>query len=100
MSRTLEQLVESENSNIVERAKAKADAILLDIHLSEVRAKMEKTQNDIASALGVSQPTIAGMEKPGRDIKLSSLKRYVEAGGGKVSIDVCLPSGEHCRFSL
>lgn len=50
--------------------------------------------------LGIKQPTVAGMEKPGRDLKLSRLKRYVEAAGGKLRLDVELPDGSHYGFVL
>ncbi|NWO02245.1 MAG: helix-turn-helix transcriptional regulator [Idiomarinaceae bacterium] len=100
MARTLEQILETENEDIVVNAEAKAEAMLLDIHLAEVRMLMKKTQNDMAKALGVKQPTIAKMEKSGRDVKLSSLKRYIEAGGGKVRLDIELPDGQHHRFEI
>lgn len=45
--------------------------------------------------MGVKQPTIAGMEKNGQDIKLSSLKKYVEAAGGKLNLDIDLSDGSH-----
>ncbi|QHM75067.1 Antitoxin HigA1 [Mixta theicola] len=61
--------------------------VLLNIHLAELREKVQKTQVEMAQALGVRQPTVAGMEKPGRDLKLSTLKRYVEATGGKLRLD-------------
>lgn len=55
----------------------------------------------MAQKLGVKQPTVAEMEKKGRDIKLSSLKRYVEAaGGGKVKLDIELPDGTHFNIAL
>ncbi|BBL30164.1 hypothetical protein PAFU01_16120 [Pantoea ananatis] len=54
----------------------------------------------MAQALGIKQPTVAGMEKPGRDLKLSTLKRYVEATGGKLRLDVELPDGSHYGFVL
>lgn len=54
----------------------------------------------MAQALGIKQPTVAGMEKPGRDLKLSTLKRYVEATGGKLRLDVELPDGFHYGFVL
>lgn len=38
MARTLKQILETEKPEIVEKAKKKADAILLDIHLAEIRA--------------------------------------------------------------
>lgn len=100
MARTLDQILETEKPEIVAGAKVKAENILLNIHLGEIRALMEKTQGEIASALGVKQPTIAGMEKAGQDLKLSSLKRYVEAGGGKVTLDIELPDGQRHGFTL
>lgn len=100
MARTLEQILETENEDIVVNAEAKAEAMLLDIHLAEVRMLMKKTQNDMAKALGVKQPTIAKMEKSGRDVKLSSLKRYIEAGGGKVRLDIELPDGQRHGFEI
>ena len=74
--------------------------ILLNIHLAELREKVQKTQVEMAQALGIRQPTVAGMEKPGRDLKLSTLKRYVEATGGKLRLDVELPDGSHYGFEL
>lgn len=49
---------------------------------------------------GIKQPTVAGMEKPGRDVKLSTLGRYVDAIGGKLNIDVELPDGTHYMFRV
>ena len=100
MARTLNQILKSEKPEMVKKATEKADAILLDIHLAEIRALVSRTQVDVAQALGVKQPTVAGMERSGKDLRLSSLKRYVEALGGKVSIDIELPDGQHCSFSL
>ena len=100
MGRTLEQLIADENPEVVASAQAMATDILLNIHLAELREKVQKTQVDMARALGIKQPTVAVMEKAGRDIKLSSLKRYVEAAGGKLRLDVELPDGSHYEFVL
>jgi DNA-binding XRE family transcriptional regulator len=100
MARTFDEILQKEKPEVVAKARAKADDILLDIHLAEIRERMEKTQMEVAHALGVKQPTVAGMEKPGRDLKLSSLKRYVEATGGKLRLDVELPDGTHYGFSI
>jgi predicted transcriptional regulator len=78
----------------------KAEEILFNIHLAELRDRVEKTQVDVARILDIKQPTVAGMEKPGRDLKLSSLKRYVEAIGGKLRLDIELPDGSHYGFSV
>ena len=100
MARTLDQLLASEKPGVVAKAQKAATEILLNIHLAELRERMNLTQGDIATSLGIKQPTVSDMEKPGRDLKLSSLKRYVEASGGKLRLDVELPDGTHYGFSL
>lgn len=98
MGRTLEQLIADEKPEIVADAQAMATEILLNIHLAGLREKVQKTQVEMAQALGITQPTVAGMEKPGRDLKLSTLKRYVDAAGGKLRLVVGLPDGSHYGF--
>lgn len=100
MGRTLSQILQTEKPEVVAQARAKAETTLLRIQLAEIRALMQKTQTDMAAALGVKQPTIAGMEKAGQDLKLSTLKRYIEAAGGKVRLDIELPDGKHHEFIL
>ncbi|MGO3414603.1 MAG: helix-turn-helix domain-containing protein [Kluyvera intermedia] len=100
MGRTLEQLLADEKLDVVADAQAMAADILLNIHLAELREKVQKTQVEMAEVLGIRQPTVASMEKPGRDMKLSTLKRYVEATGGKLRFDVELPDGSHYGFVL
>jgi len=75
-------------------------AELRELHLAALREQMNLTQSELANALGVKQPTVSDMEKPGRDIRLSSLKRYVEAAGGKLSVNVELPDGTRCQLSI
>jgi len=100
MTRTLEQILASEKPDVVTAAREKAEVILLNIHLAELRERVQKTQVDVAQLLDIKQPTVAGMEKPGRDLKISSLKRYVEAIGGKLRLDIELPDGTHYGFSV
>lgn len=100
MARTLEQILATEKPEVVANARKAAAEILLDIHLAELREKMNLTQTELAKELGVKQPTVSDMEKPGRDLRLSSLKRYVEASGGKLRLDIELPDGTHYGFSI
>ena len=100
MARTLEQILAVEKPGIVKRAQEKSEEMLLNIHLAELRELVQKTQVDLANVLGIKQPTVAEMEKPGRDLKLSSLKRYIEATGGKLRLDVELPDGTHYGFAV
>lgn len=100
MGRTLDQILVAEKPEVRAKAQAKAEEMLLNIHLAELRERVQKTQVDVADLLGVKQPTVAEMEKPGRDLRLSSLKRYVEATGGKLCLDIELPDGTHYGFSV
>ena len=76
MGKSLRQLLAEEKPEVAAAARVQADEILLNIHLAELREKVKKTQVEMAQALGIKQPTVAGMEKPGRDVKLSTLRRY------------------------
>jgi predicted XRE-type DNA-binding protein len=100
MARTLDQILASEKPEVVAKTQNAASEMLLNIHLAERRERMYLTQSDIAAALGIKQPTVSDMEQPGRDLRLSSLKRYVEASGGKLRLDVELPDGTHYGFPL
>lgn len=100
MSKALEQLIAEQTPEVVAKAQTLAQEMRLNIHLAELRERVQKTQNEMAQELGLKQPTVAVMEKQGRDIKLSTLKRYVEATGSKLRIDIELPDGSHYGFTL
>ena len=100
MANSLDKLLASEKPEVVKRAQVKSENILLEIRLNEVRALLQKTQKEMAKAMGVTQPTIASMEKTGKDLKLSSIKRYVESAGAKVRLDIELPDGTHHAIPL
>ena len=40
------------------------------------------------------------MKQRGPDLRLSSLKRYVEASGGKVLVDIELPDDSYYQYYL
>ncbi|MCE0734260.1 helix-turn-helix domain-containing protein [Halomonas sp. G15] len=100
MARKLEDLIANEKPEVVAAAQAKADEMLLELRLAELRQLVDMTQAQMAEAMGVKQPTIAGLERAGQDLRLSSLKRYVEAIGGRVRLDVELPDGSHHGFPV
>jgi predicted XRE-type DNA-binding protein len=93
-------MLANEKPEVVAKAQKAATEMLLNIHPAELRERVNMTQGDIATAPGIKQPTVSDMEKPGRDLKLSSLKRYVEASGGKLRLDVELPDGTHYGFAV
>lgn len=71
--------------------QAEADRLLAEYYtLQELRKAKALTQAQLANALGIRQATVAQMEKR-TDLLLSTLRSYVEAMGGKLSLIVEFP---------
>lgn len=92
-SKPLSELLSKEKPEVLKEAKLLAEDMLLDLRLAELRALTELSQSQIAEVMGVTQPTVANLEKKGKDVRLLSLKRYVEAAGCKLKINIELPDG-------
>lgn len=71
------------------RAKIEARAAELAT-LKDLRQAVAQTQEELAAALGVGQDTISRLEKRS-DMLLSTLRRYVEAMGGKLELVAKFP---------
>ena len=73
------------------RIEAETDRLQAEYHtLKEVRRALNRTQSAVAADMGVAQATIAQLE--GRDDwLLSTVRRYVEAAGGELTVTVALP---------
>ncbi|NBH74639.1 helix-turn-helix domain-containing protein [Rodentibacter pneumotropicus] len=77
-----------------------AEELILEAGLSKLREDLELSQKDLAASLGISQPAVAQIEQRGNDIRLSTLKRYVETMGGKLSLAVEMPTGNSRIFKI
>ncbi|MBA0219491.1 helix-turn-helix transcriptional regulator [Pectobacterium brasiliense] len=97
---TYRELLEKESPEMQARVAARVEETSLIIALSQLRDELEISQTELARAIGISQPTLAKMENPENDPRLSTLKRYVAALGGELSIDVTLPTGKRVAFHL
>lgn len=100
MAKPLNQLLEKVNPDVVKAAEQRAEKEILELKIAMLREQLELSQVEMAKRLGISQPSVANLEKRGAEIKLSSLKRYVEAMGGKLSLDVQLPDGSHIGVNV
>lgn len=49
--------------------------------------------------MGVSQPAVTQLEQRGNELKIATLKRYIEAMG-KLHIDIELPTGKRVAFHI
>jgi DNA-binding XRE family transcriptional regulator len=88
MARNLEQVLAAlpakRRAKVVQRAAELAT-------LKDLRQAVQRTQEELATALGVGQDTISRLEQRS-DMLLSTLKRYVEAMGGKLNLVAEFPN--------
>lgn len=70
-----------------------AQVMVLETGLQLMREELSLSQKQVAEKMGVSQPAITAIEQRGNDLKLLTLKRYIEAMGGQLSLLVQLPEG-------
>jgi transcriptional regulator with XRE-family HTH domain len=82
MARTLNEVLAT--LPVKRRAKIERRASELAT-LKDLRQAVERTQQDLAASLGVGQDTISRIERRS-DMLLSTLRRYVEAMGGKLEL--------------
>lgn len=84
----------TENISSERRAKIEARKIELreEMALHELRQAIGTSQETLADSLDVLQPAIAKMERRS-DIRVSSLRRMIEAMGGSLEIKAHFPQG-------
>jgi len=97
---TLKELMAQQSPESQERIAAKVEVMRIIVALNQLREELNISQTELAAAMGVKQPTLAKIEQPGNDPRLSTLKRYVSALGGEMSIDVTLPNGKRIAFQI
>jgi len=74
------------------RAEAKAQAVLAEMPLNELRQARGLSQKMLADVLHVQQPSIAKMERR-TDMYLSTLRSHIEAMGGQLEVVARFPDG-------
>jgi len=74
-------------------ARAKAQALLVDMPLAELRQARQLSQEQLAAELDVRQPAVAKIEKKA-DMYISTLRRFIEAMGGQLVISAHFPDGD------
>ncbi|WP_026596987.1 XRE family transcriptional regulator [Methylobacterium sp. 77] len=101
MARTMEQVMAAIPPDRLARIHARADEMKAEIDgLKALRLLADRSQEDIARELGITQPAVLKMERQ-TDLYLSTLRRFVEAAGGKLELRVELPGkGVICLTSM
>lgn len=78
------------NPESKKRFYAKKAALDTALALDEIRRNRQTTQVELAQTLRLSQATISQMEN-NRDVYLSTLRRYIEALGGRLEVQAVFP---------
>ncbi|HMD98355.1 MAG TPA: helix-turn-helix transcriptional regulator [Terriglobia bacterium] len=74
------------------RAKAKAERMINDMALDELREALKLTQESLAEGLHVNQAAISKVDRRS-DMLISTLRKIIEAMGGELEIRAILPAG-------
>ncbi len=75
------------------RVEVKAQAMLAEMPLNELRQARGLSQKMLAEVLHVQQPSISKLEKR-TDMYLSTLRSHIEAMGGHLEVIAHFPDGE------
>ncbi|MDP2879078.1 MAG: XRE family transcriptional regulator [Sulfuricella sp.] len=87
MAKNLDQIM----NDLPAKRRTKVEARAAELAtLKDLRQAVAQTQEELAAALGVGQDTISRLEKRS-DMLLSTLRRYVEAMGGKLELVAQFP---------
>lgn len=92
----LSRLPEDEQQKIHEMT----EELILEAGLSNLREELAMSQKELADAMGISQPAVAQIEQRGNELKLSTLKRYIETMGGRLSLMVDMPTGNSRVYKI
>ena len=98
--KTLNEVIASRSPESQQRIQEVAEEMFLETGLQLLREELQLSQKHVADLMSVSQPTVTQLEQRGNDLKIATLKRYIEAMGGKLSINVELPTGKQVAFHL
>ncbi len=75
------------------RAAARAEAMLLEMQLQELRKARHVTQVEVARAMNVEQAAVSKLERR-EDMYVSTLREYVKALGGELKLVASFPDAE------
>jgi len=76
-----------------ERLAALREETLGEIGLYELRRALDRSQSDLAAALGISQSAVSQLER-GEDIKVSTLRNYIARLGGSLQLVAVFDHGD------
>ena len=99
MAKSFNQLKNKMTAQAQEAIELKKNSHMKDLLLGDIREELNFTQEEMATKLNTKQANISRTERR-KDLKLSTLKRYIQAMGGELDIIAKFPTTEvHLRLS-
>lgn len=93
MAKSFDELVKRTTTKKTRaRATGRTQELLAELLLSEVRQLAGKSQQQVARALGIKQPSLSKLEKQS-DMQISTLRKIVKALGGELEVLAKFPKG-------
>ncbi|SRR6266704_6390209 len=92
MAKNFRQLQAKMSPKARRRSEAKANRMIREMALDELRVARQLTQEQLAAQLKVRQPAIAKLERRA-DMYLSTLRSVIEAMGGELDVRAVFPDG-------
>lgn len=93
MARKFGELRAKMSTEAQARAAARAEAMLLEMQLRELRKSRHVTQVEVARAMSVEQAAVSKLERRD-DMYVSTLREYVKALGGELKLVASFPDAE------
>ena len=90
MAKNFKLLQEKMSKEARARSQAKAEEMIAEMALDELRVARDLTQEHLAEILHVRQSAISKMERR-TDMYISTLSKFVEAMGGSLEIRAVFP---------
>lgn len=93
MSKKFSELRTKMSPEAQARSAARAEGMILEMRLQELRKSRHVTQVRVAEAMGVEQTAISKLEHRS-DMYLSTVYEYIKALGGELKLVASFPEGD------
>ena len=92
MAKSFKMLREKMSPGGRERSRRKAEKLIEEMPLNELRAARKLTQEKLAENLNVKQAAVSKLERRA-DMYVSTLREFISAMGGELEITARFPDG-------
>ncbi len=93
MAKKFEELRAKMTPEAQSRAAARAEALMVEMQLRDLRKARQVTQVDVAKAMSVEQAAVSKLERRD-DMYVSTLSAYVKALGGELKLVASFPDAD------